>query len=90
MMEAARLKRARRRLRVYFFGSGIIMAFLFLILAAVLLRLIGFDQTSHVATLVFVAAVMAGGTYGIILFGALVVHIARRVMNRQPTMEIED
>jgi hypothetical protein len=89
-MEAARLMRARRRMRGYFFGSGVIMAFLFLLLAAVVIHWIGLEWTSYIATLVFAAGVMAGGAYGFILFGALAVHVVRRLITRQPVMDYED
>ncbi|WP_033966868.1 hypothetical protein [Sphingomonas sp. TF3] len=89
-MEAARLKRARWRLRAYFIGSGIIMAFLFLLLAEGVIRFFGVEATNYLATLVFAAMVMAGGTYAIIYFSAVVVHVARRRLNKQPIMETED
>ena len=89
-MEAARLRRARRRMRTYFLGSGVIMALLFLLIAAFVIRWLGVEQTSYLATLVFGAAVLAGGVYGIIFLSAVIVHIVRRIANRQPVMEIED
>jgi hypothetical protein len=90
MMDAARLKRARWRLRAYFFGSGILMAAVFLCFAAVIISMFGLELTSYTATLVLTAAILAGGTYAFIFFGGVIVHIIRRVMNRQPIMEIED
>ncbi len=89
-MDALRLKRARWRLRSYFLGSGVIMAFLLLIAASLAMRFFGVEQTGYTATLVFAAAVMAGGLYGIIFFAGLIVHIAKRVVNRQPIMDAED
>ena len=89
-MDAARIKRARKRLRAYFLGSGVIMAFLFLIAASLVIRVLGVEQTSFAATLVFGAAAMAGGVYAIIFFAAVVVHIAKRVISRQPIMDAED
>ena len=90
MMEAARLKRARWRLRAYFFGSGILMAAVYLCVAAFVMSWLGVEKTSYAATLVLAAAVLAGGTYGIILFAGVVIHITRRVLKRQAIMEIED
>ncbi len=90
MIDATRLKRARWRLRAYFFGSGVIMAFIFLCLAAAIMSIFGLKATSYAVTLVLAAAVLAGGTYAIIYFGAVILHIIRRVLNRQPIMEIED
>ena len=89
-MDAARLKRARRRLRVYFFGSGVIMAFVFLMLALAVISLFGVDRTSYVGTLIFAAVVMAGGAYAIIFFGAVGVHVARKALARQPIWEVKD
>jgi hypothetical protein len=66
------------------------MAAIFLCLAAAVISLFDLTQTSYVATLVLAAAVLAGGTYGIIYFGAVLLHIVRRLMNRQPIMEVED
>ncbi len=89
-MDAARLKRARRRLRGYFLGSGVILAILYLILAAFLIKLFGVEVTQYAATLMLAAGVMLGGTYALVMFVWLAVHITRRWFNRQPIMEIED
>ena len=90
VMDAARLKRARWRLRTYFFGSGIIMAFVFLMLAAFVISLFGVASTSYVTTLIFAAGVMAGGAYAIIFLGAVLVHVVRKALARQPIWEAED
>ena len=89
-MDGARLKRARRRLFTYFIGSGVIMAFVFLMLASALILFAGVDRTSYLATLFIAAGVMAGGAYAIVLFGGAIVHVLKRILNRQPIMEIED
>jgi hypothetical protein len=89
-VDAARIKCARWRLRAYFLGSGVIMAFLFLLLAEGVIQFLGIETTGYLATLVFAAIVMAGGTYAIIYFCAVGVHIVRRLLNKQPIMEIED
>jgi hypothetical protein len=89
-MDAARLKRARWRLRVYFLGSGILMAAVFLCLAAIVISMFGLELTTYIATLVLTAAILAGGTFAFIYFGGVIVHIVRRAVNRQPIMEIED
>lgn len=90
MMEAARLKRARRRLRGYFFGSGIILAFLYILVAAFIVRLVGVELTRFWSTALIVAAVLLGGSYGIVLFSAIGIHIVRRLLKRQPIMDAED
>lgn len=90
MMEAARLKRARRRLRGYFLGSGIILAFLYILAAAFIVRLVGIELTQFWSTVLIAAAVLLGGSYGIILFGFIGIHIVRRLLNRQPIMDAED
>jgi hypothetical protein len=90
MMEAARLKRARRRLRGYFLGSGIILTFLYIIAAALIVRLVGVELTRFWSTVMIAAAVLLGGTYGVILFSFTGIHIVRRLLNRQPVMDAED
>ena len=89
-MDAARLKRARRRLRGYFFGSGVVMAALYLIAAAFVVRLVGVELTHYWATLMLAAGVMLGGTYAIVILISLVVHLARRWAGGKPLMEIEN
>jgi hypothetical protein len=90
MMKAARLKRARRRLRGYFLGSGIILAFLYILAAAFIVRLVGLELTRFWSTVLIAAAVLLGGSYGIILFSFTGIHIVRRLLNRQPIMDAED
>ena len=90
MMDAARLKRARRRAAAYFFGSGVLMAAVFLFFAAAVVSLFGLSPTSYVVTIILGAGVLAGGTYALIYFSGLALHIAKRVWKRQPIMEIED
>ena len=89
-MDAARLRRARRRLRGYFLGSGVVLAFLYLILAAFIMRLMGIEMTHYVATMMMAAGVMLGGTYAIVMFVWLAAHVVKRLINRQPIGEIED
>ncbi len=90
VMKAARLKRARRRLRGYFLGSGIILAFLYILAAAFIVRLIGVELTEFWSTVLIAAAVLLGGSYGIILFSLTGIHFVRRLINRQPIMDAED
>ncbi|MBP2515487.1 hypothetical protein [Sphingomonas sp. PvP018] len=90
IMEAARLKRARRRLRGYYFGSGIILALLFILVAAFIVRLVGVELTRFWSTALIVAAVLLGGSYGIVLFSSIGMHIVRRLLKRQPIMDAED
>ena len=89
-MDAVRLKRARRRLLRYFLGSGVVMAIVFLFFAAAIVSLFGLSPTSYVVTIILAAGVLAGGTYAIIYFATLALHIGRRIWRRQPIMEIED
>jgi hypothetical protein len=89
-MDRARLMRARRRMRGYFFGSGVVLAILYLILAAFLIRLFGIELTQYWSTLMLAAGVMLGGTYAIVMLVWIVAHVAHRLMNRQPIMETED
>ncbi|WP_426168755.1 hypothetical protein [Sandarakinorhabdus sp. DWP1-3-1] len=90
MMEPARLKRARRRLRGYFLGSGIILAFLSILAAAFIVRMVGVELTRYWSTVLIAAAVLLGGSYGIVLFSAIGIDIVRRQVNRQPIMDAED
>ena len=89
-MEAARLKRARRRMLGYFLGSGVALAALYLILAAFVIRLIGLELTQYAATLMLAVGVMLGGIYGVVMLVWLILHVARRWSNRQPIMDLED
>jgi hypothetical protein len=89
-MDAARLKRARRRLRGYFLGSGVVLAILYLIAAAFLIRIFGVELTQFWSTVMLAAGVMLGGTYAIVMLVWLIAHVAHRLINRQPIMEIED
>jgi hypothetical protein len=90
MMEAARLKRAGRRLRGYFLGSCVILAFLYILAAVFLVRLVGVELTRFWSTVLIAASVLLGGSYGIILFSFTGIHIVRRLLNRQPIMDAED
>ena len=89
-MDAMRLERARRRMRAYFLGSGVVLAFLYLIGAAFLVRLLGVEMTRYWSTVMMAAGVMLGGTYGIILFASLAIHIVRRLATGRPVMDLED
>jgi len=90
LVDAARLRRARRRLRGYFFGSGVILAFLYLIAAALLIRIFGVELTRYWSTMMMAAGVMLGGTYAIIMFLWIGGHVVRRLINRQPIMDGDD
>ena len=71
-------------------GSGVVLAFLYLILAAFIMRLMGIEMTHYVATMMMAAGVMLGGTYAIVMFVWLAAHVVKRLINRQPIGEIED
>ncbi len=89
-MEAARLKRARRRMRGYFFGGGVVLAVLYMIAAAFLIRIFGVELTRYWSTMLSAAGVMLGGTYAAIMLLWLGIHITRRLKNRQPIWDRED
>lgn len=89
-MDAARIKRARWRLRGNFFGSGVIMAALYLIFAAFLVQIFGLELTRYWSTLMLAAGVMLGGTYAIVMFLWLGVRLLARLKNGQPLIEVED
>jgi hypothetical protein len=67
-----------------------VLAFLYLIVAAFLMRLMGIEMTHYVATLMMAAGVMLGGTYAIVMFVWLAAHVVKRLVDRQPLGEIED
>ncbi|MHA3794518.1 hypothetical protein [Sphingomonas sp. YL-JM2C] len=90
MVDAARLRRARRRLRVYFLGSGVLLAILYLIAAALLIHLFGMELTDYWSTMMLTAAVLLGGTYGMIMIVSLGIFLVRRLINGQPLMDKED
>lgn len=90
MMDATRLKRARRRMRGYFLGSGVVLALLYLVVAAFVIRLFGVQLTRYASTLMMAAGVMLGGTYAIVMAIWLIAQVIHRVATRQPVMEIED
>jgi hypothetical protein len=77
-------------MRGYFLGSGIILAFLYILAAAFLVSVAGVELTRFWSTVLIAAAVLFGGSYGIILFSSVGIHIVRRLLNRQPIMDAED
>ena len=89
-MDSARLKRARRRLRGYFLGSGVILAFLYLIAGTFLVNLLGIEITRYWSTVVMAACVMLGGTYALVMGVWLAVQFLNRWRRNQPVWEMED
>jgi hypothetical protein len=89
-INAARLKRARRRMLGYFLGSGVVLAFLYILAAALVVRLIGIEVTRFWSTIAMAAGVMLGGTYGFIMFIALGIHICRRLIQSRPIVDRDD
>jgi hypothetical protein len=89
-IEAARLKRARRRMRGYFLGSGVVLAILYLIAAAFVVKLFGVELSRYWWTLMLGACVMLAGTYALVMFIWLGANLTLRWKRGQPLMEIED
>ena len=77
-------------MRGYFLGSGIILAFLYILAAVFLVSVLGVELTRFWSTVLIAAAVLLGGSYGIILFSVTGIHVVRRLLNRQPIMDAED
>jgi hypothetical protein len=77
-------------MRGYFFGSGVVLAILYLIAAAFLVRVFGVELTEYWATVMVAAGVLLGGTYAIVMALWLGAHVVRRLTKRQPIMDIED
>lgn len=71
-------------------GSGIILAFVYVIAAAFIVRMVGVELTRYWSTVLIAAAVLLGGSYGIVLFSSIGIHIVRRLLKRQPIMDAED
>lgn len=90
LVDVARLRRARRRMRSYFFGSGLILAILYMLAATFLIKLFGLELTHYWSTVMLAAGVLLGGTYGIFMTLWLGTHIIRRLIKRQPIMDVED
>ena len=67
-----------------------ILAFLYLIAAALLIRIFGVELTRYWSTMMMAAGVMLGGTYAIIMFLWIGGHVVRRLINRQPIMDGDD
>ena len=77
-------------MRGYFPGSGIILAFIYILAAAFIVRVVGVELTRFWSTVLMAASVLLGGTYGIVLFSFTGIHIVRRLLNRQPIMDADD
>jgi hypothetical protein len=89
-MDAARLKRARRRLLGYFLGSGVVVAFLYLILATFLVHMVGIEITQYWSTVMIAAGVMLGGTYVVVMAVWLGAGLLARWKRKQPLWDVED
>lgn len=79
--------RARRRLRGYFLGSGVVLAFLYLAAAAFVVNIFGVELTRYWSTVAMAAGVMLGGTYGIVMLVWLGFHVVRRLIQGRPIMD---
>ena len=89
-IKSARLLRARRRLRGYFFGSGVVLAMLYIVFAAFLVKIFGIEVTRYWWTLLLGAGVMLAGTYAIVMLVWIGAVTCRRLMDRQPIWDNED
>ena len=89
-MDADRIRAARHRLwRAWVFG-GMLWSIVFLGIASLIAWAVGVEQADELFTILMGAMVLALGTYGIFYFGAVALHIGKRLWKRQPIMEIED
>ena len=77
-------------MRGYFLGSGVVLAMLYVILAAFIVKLIGVELSRYWWTLLLGAGVMLAGTYAVVMFVWLATNIGRRFVNRQPLWDRED
>jgi len=74
-------------LRGYFLGSGVLLAFLYLLAAAFIVNIFGLELTRYWSTVALAAGVMLGGTYGIVMLVWLGVRVARRLVRVRPTLD---
>ncbi|WP_294261817.1 hypothetical protein [uncultured Sphingomonas sp.] len=90
MIEAARLRRARRRLRGYFLGSGVVLALLYLILGMFVIRLVGIELARYWSTAAMVAGVMLGGTYALIMMIWIAISFLQRLRKGEALIDNDD
>ena len=77
-------------MRGYFFGSGVVLALLYIIAAAFVVKAFGIEVSRYWWTLMLGAGVMLAGTYAVIMFVWLAANTALRWKRGQPIMERED
>jgi hypothetical protein len=77
-------------MRADFLASGVVLAILYLIVAAFLTRVFGVELTEYWFTVMLGAGVLPGGTYAVVMAIWLGAHIIRRLIKRQPVIDIED
>jgi hypothetical protein len=77
-------------MRSYFLGSGVVLAMLYIIAAAAVVKLVGLELGQYWFTLMLGAGVMLAGTYAIVMFVYLFGNTIVRWMRGQPIMERED
>ncbi|MGN6289498.1 MAG: hypothetical protein ACTHNA_09590 [Sphingopyxis terrae] len=77
-------------MRGYFLGSGVVLAFLYLLAAAFLVQIFGIEVSRYWSTVMMVAGVMLGGTYGLVMLVWLGFHVARRPIQGKRVMDADD
>jgi hypothetical protein len=89
-MNAQQIRAARLRLwRAWVFG-GLLWSVVFLGVASLIAWAAGVERSDELFTILMGAMVLALGTYAIVYFGALLLHVGKRLWRREPIMEIED
>lgn len=77
-------------MRGYFFGSGVVLAFLYLLAVAFFVQIFGIEVTRYWSSILMAAGVMLGGTYGLVMLVWLGFHITRRLIQGRPVMDGND
>jgi hypothetical protein len=76
-------------MRGYFLGSGVVLAMLYLIVAAFIVKAVGVEASRYWWTLMLGAGVMLASTYAIVTFIYLFGNSIVRWMRGQPIIERE-
>jgi hypothetical protein len=77
-------------MRGYFLGSGVVLAFLYLLAAVGLIHIVGLEVTRYWSTVAMAAGVMLAGTYGVVMLLWLGAHVVKRLIRRRPIVDADD
>lgn len=77
-------------MRGYFLGSGVVLAFLYLLAAVGLIQIVGLEVTRYWSTVAMAAGVMLAGTYGVVMLVWLGARVVKRLIQRRPIVDADD